>query len=78
MTYPLLYVLIWILPTVIRVYQATSGDRAPFALGTIDKVRLWSSAHPSRLAAPHFPSPTQGIHGHASACEAIANATSTT
>ncbi|KAH6709241.1 G protein-coupled glucose receptor regulating Gpa2-domain-containing protein [Leptodontidium sp. MPI-SDFR-AT-0119] len=37
MTYPLVYMLIWTIPTTIRVYQATTNDSAPFAIGTIDK-----------------------------------------
>jgi hypothetical protein len=38
MTYPLVYMLIWTIPTTIRIYQATTGKSAPFAIGTIDKV----------------------------------------
>ncbi|KAG4430336.1 hypothetical protein IFR05_014189 [Cadophora sp. M221] len=37
MTYPLVYMLIWTIPTTIRVYQATTNDSAPFVIGTIDK-----------------------------------------
>ncbi|KAH8665442.1 hypothetical protein BGZ61DRAFT_561539 [Ilyonectria robusta] len=35
--YPVAYMLIWLLPTIIRIYQATRGRPAPFALQTIDK-----------------------------------------
>lgn len=42
MTYPLVYMVIWTIPTVIRIYQATTGKSAPFAVGTIDKVRIIS------------------------------------
>ncbi|KAH8754280.1 G protein-coupled glucose receptor regulating Gpa2-domain-containing protein [Hyaloscypha finlandica] len=37
MTYPLVYMLIWTIPTTIRIYQATTGKSAPFAIGTVDK-----------------------------------------
>ncbi|KAG4413674.1 hypothetical protein IFR04_013178 [Cadophora malorum] len=37
MTYPLVYMLIWTIPTTIRIYQATTGNSAPFAIGTVDK-----------------------------------------
>lgn len=38
MVYPLVYMCIWTIPTVIRIYQATTGKSAPFAIGTVDKV----------------------------------------
>jgi hypothetical protein len=38
MTYPLVYMLIWTIPTTIRIYQATTGKSALFAIGTVDKV----------------------------------------
>ena len=37
MTYPLVYMLIWTIPTTIRIYQATTGRSAPFGIATIDK-----------------------------------------
>ncbi|RDW84944.1 hypothetical protein BP6252_02534 [Coleophoma cylindrospora] len=37
MMYPLVYVLIWIIPTSVRIYQASTGNKAPFWIGTIDK-----------------------------------------
>jgi len=37
MTYPLIYMLIWTIPTTIRIYQATTGKAAPFGIGTVDK-----------------------------------------
>jgi hypothetical protein len=36
--YPIAYILIWTLPTAIRIYQASTGKPAPFALQTVDKV----------------------------------------
>lgn len=38
--YPLAYAVIWSLPTAIRIYQATQGTSAPFALQTIDKASI--------------------------------------
>ncbi|KAJ4226111.1 hypothetical protein NW759_004699 [Fusarium solani] len=35
--YPLAYMLVWSLPTAIRIYQSTRGVPAPFALQTVDK-----------------------------------------
>ncbi|KAH6675579.1 G protein-coupled glucose receptor regulating Gpa2-domain-containing protein [Halenospora varia] len=37
MVYPLVYILIWTIPTTIRIYQSTTGKSAPFAIGTVDK-----------------------------------------
>ncbi|KAF4635556.1 hypothetical protein G7Y89_g2542 [Cudoniella acicularis] len=37
MVYPSVYMLIWTIPTVIRIYQATTGKSAPFGIGTVDK-----------------------------------------
>ncbi|KAF2671489.1 hypothetical protein BT63DRAFT_218957 [Microthyrium microscopicum] len=37
MTYPLIYMLIWSIPTAIRIYQSTTGKPAPTALATVDK-----------------------------------------
>ncbi|TLD27551.1 G protein-coupled glucose receptor regulating Gpa2-domain-containing protein [Venturia nashicola] len=37
LAYPLIYMLIWIIPTTIRIYQATTGKPAPFAIATVDK-----------------------------------------
>lgn len=39
MTYPLVYLLIWAIPTSIRIYQAVTGNPAPFGIATVDKVR---------------------------------------
>ncbi len=39
MLYPLVYMLIWALPTAIRIYQAVSGHSASFPIATVDKVR---------------------------------------
>jgi hypothetical protein len=36
--YPVAYIFVWTLPTGIRIYQASKGTAAPFALQTIDKV----------------------------------------
>lgn len=38
MTYPLVYLLIWSIPTSIRIYQAVTGKPAPFGIATVDKV----------------------------------------
>ncbi|CAM1511853.1 Fc.00g093660.m01.CDS01 [Cosmosporella sp. VM-42] len=35
--YPVAYMLIWTLPTAVRIYQTTQGSPAPFALQTVDK-----------------------------------------
>lgn len=37
LAYPLVYMLIWIIPTAIRIYQATTGKSAPFPIATVDK-----------------------------------------
>ncbi|KAE9381377.1 hypothetical protein N431DRAFT_539044 [Stipitochalara longipes BDJ] len=37
MTYPLVYMFIWTIPTAIRIYQVTKGKSAPFGIGTVDK-----------------------------------------
>ena len=36
--YPIAYMLIWALPTSVRIYQVATGRPAPFALQTVDKV----------------------------------------
>lgn len=38
MLYPLVYILVWSLPTSIRIYQAVTGKSAPFSIATIDEV----------------------------------------
>lgn len=38
MYYPLAYVLIWTIPTSIRIYQSVKGVPAPFGIATVDKV----------------------------------------
>ena len=40
MSYPLVYMLIWTIPTTIRIYQSVTGKAAPFGIATVDKVRL--------------------------------------
>ncbi|CEJ93626.1 hypothetical protein VHEMI09204 [[Torrubiella] hemipterigena] len=37
MLYPLVYILVWSLPTSIRIYQAVTGKSAPFTIATIDE-----------------------------------------
>ena len=37
MMYPLVYMLIWAIPTTIRIYQSVSGRAAPFGIATVDK-----------------------------------------
>lgn len=39
MYYPLAYMLIWTIPTSIRIYQSVTGVPAPFGIATVDKVR---------------------------------------
>ena len=38
MYYPLVYMLIWTIPTAIRIYQSVTGTPAPFGIATVDKV----------------------------------------
>ncbi|PYI02810.1 hypothetical protein BO78DRAFT_214403 [Aspergillus sclerotiicarbonarius CBS 121057] len=38
MIYPTVYAMIWIIPTVVRIYQGTTGRRAPLALDILEKV----------------------------------------
>jgi hypothetical protein len=38
MMYPVLYMLIWTIPTVIRIYQGTSGHSTPLGINCVDKV----------------------------------------
>jgi hypothetical protein len=38
MYYPLVYMLIWTIPTTIRIYQAVTSRPAPFGIATVDKV----------------------------------------
>ncbi|KAF2256060.1 hypothetical protein BU26DRAFT_573909 [Trematosphaeria pertusa] len=37
MSYPLAYMLIWTIPTTIRIYQSVKGKPAPFGIATVDK-----------------------------------------
>ncbi|KAF2679966.1 hypothetical protein K458DRAFT_393235 [Lentithecium fluviatile CBS 122367] len=37
MYYPLVYMLIWTIPTTIRIYQSVTGTPAPFGIATVDK-----------------------------------------
>jgi hypothetical protein len=39
MMYPIIYMIIWTIPTAVRIYQAISGKPAPFGIATVDKVR---------------------------------------
>lgn len=45
MLYPLVYMLVWALPTCIRIYQAVSGKSAPFGIATADKVNSLQQIH---------------------------------
>lgn len=57
LTYPLVYFLIWAIPTSIRIYQAVTSDPAPFGIATVDKVcsawplflKIIARAHPLSL-----------------------------
>ena len=42
MYYPLAYMLIWTIPTSIRIYQSVTGVPAPFGIATVDKVSYMS------------------------------------
>lgn len=44
MMYPLVYGIVWALPTGIRIYQAVTGKSAGFTISTIDKVRIPTSS----------------------------------
>ncbi|KAF2496188.1 family A G protein-coupled receptor-like protein [Lophium mytilinum] len=37
MLYPLVYMVIWTIPTAVRIYQAVTGKPAPFGIATVDK-----------------------------------------
>ncbi|KAF2463377.1 uncharacterized protein BDR25DRAFT_298177 [Lindgomyces ingoldianus] len=37
MSYPLVYMIIWTIPTTIRIYQSSTGKAAPFGIATVDK-----------------------------------------
>jgi hypothetical protein len=45
MTYPLIYMAIWSIPTAIRIYQATTGHAAPTPVATLDKVSQLDAMH---------------------------------
>lgn len=36
--YPVVYMIVWTLPTAIRIYQTITHTPSPFALQTLDKV----------------------------------------
>jgi hypothetical protein len=40
MSYPLVYMFIWTIPTAIRIYQSVTGKPAPFGITVVDKVWL--------------------------------------
>jgi len=37
MTYPIIYMLVWIIPSAVRIYSTATGKRVPFGVGTLDK-----------------------------------------
>ncbi|KAF2813316.1 uncharacterized protein BDZ99DRAFT_382497 [Mytilinidion resinicola] len=37
MMYPIVYMIIWTIPTAVRIYQAVTGKPAPFGIATVDK-----------------------------------------
>lgn len=51
MMYPIAYIVIWFLPTAIRIYQTITSQPAPFALQTVDKVSLITN---QRTSSPVF------------------------
>jgi hypothetical protein len=38
MSYPLIYMIAWLVPTIVHIYQASTGQSAPFVASLIDKV----------------------------------------
>lgn len=38
MTYPIIYMLVWVIPSAVRIYSTATGKAAPFGVGTLDKV----------------------------------------
>lgn len=38
--YPIIYIILWILPTIVVLYHVSTNTAAPFPLQTVDKVRL--------------------------------------
>ncbi|RAL04824.1 putative cAMP receptor-like protein [Aspergillus ibericus CBS 121593] len=42
MIYPTVYAMIWIIPTAVRIYQGTTGRRAPLALDILEKICIMS------------------------------------
>lgn len=44
MYYPLAYILIWMIPTTVRIYQSVTGVSVPFGIATVDKVSTISNA----------------------------------
>ena len=38
MLYPTVYAIVWVIPTVVRIYQGTTGMPAPLALDILEKV----------------------------------------
>jgi hypothetical protein len=59
MSYPLVYILIWTIPTTIRIYQTVTNKPAPAAVLTIFKVSV-----PYHLVIVPFLTDTQGLHDH--------------
>lgn len=37
MAYPLMYMLIWTIPTAVRIYQSVTGKPTSFGIATVDK-----------------------------------------
>ncbi|PWY90316.1 hypothetical protein BO94DRAFT_584329 [Aspergillus sclerotioniger CBS 115572] len=42
MIYPTVYAIIWVIPTVVRIHQGTTGMRAPLALDILEKICIMS------------------------------------
>jgi hypothetical protein len=51
--YPVVYMIVWTLPTAIRIYQTITHTPSPFALQTLDKV--------SRIQTASFPADTNAM-----------------
>ena len=62
MSYPLVYMVIWTIPTIIRIYQAVTGKPAPFGIATVDKVK------PLPLILMPCADDSTGLHCHPRLC----------
>jgi hypothetical protein len=52
--YPVVYMIVWTLPTAIRIYQTITHTPSPFALQTLDKVSRIQTASSLQILMPRF------------------------